>query len=234
MHSNQPQISVIIPVLNEEDLVITQHRAIKEASTTNRPLEIIYVDGGSTDQTIVKTKELQARLLHSDRGRAKQMNLGAEEARGDILYFLHADTLPPKGFDQSIIDAADNGVKAGSFRMKFDSNSTFLRFFAWFTRFNHWLCRGGDQSIFISKDYFKTSGGFDEDYMIYEDLEFIKRLYRQGLFKVLPDYVVTSARKYNQLGKYRLQYHFAVIHLKNYLGKSPEEIYDYYKRYIQS
>ena len=234
MNNSNQSISVIIPVLNEQELVVPQYNAIREASSSNGLLEIIYVDGGSTDQTLTRLGGLNARALKSTRGRALQMNLGAKEANGDILYFLHADTLPPKGFDQVIIDACNKGITAGCFRMKFDSPSWFLGFFAWFTRFNPWLCRGGDQSLFINREQFNSNKGFNEDYMVYEDLEFIGRLYQRSKFQVLPQNVITSARKYNQLGKYRLQFHFAVIHLKNYLGASPEAIYNYYKRHIHS
>ena len=234
MNSNHRRISIIIPVLNEEDLVIPHYRSIRDACTGDGVIEIIYVDGGSTDQTTLKIKELHARVLQSAKGRAKQMNLGARKAKGNILYFLHADTLPPAGFDQIIINAVNKGLEAGCFRMKFDSDSAFLGFFAWFTRFNHWLCRGGDQSPFIRRKHFQSLGGFNEEYAVYEDLEFVGRLYRRGGFEVLREYVITSARKYNKIGKYRLQYHFAVIHLKNYLGASPENIYRYYKRHIHS
>ena len=234
MNSNKQRISVIIPVLNEEDLLISHHEAIREASTANSILEIIYVDGGSSDKTTERAEQAGALLIRSEKGRAKQMNRGAREAKGDILYFLHADTLPPTGFDQAIINAMNQGAGAGCFRMRFDSKSSFLGFFAWFTRFNHWLCRGGDQSLFISRQHFQTMDGFNESYMVYEDLEFIGRLYKNGQFKVLPDYVITSPRKYEQLGKYRLQFHFAVIHLKHYLGASPDAIYNYYKRYIHT
>lgn len=234
MNSNPRRISVIVPVLNEQELVEPLEAAIRRATTSDGVLEIIYIDGGSSDHTVDRAKHLEARILQSEKGRARQMNTGARVARGDILYFLHADTLPPKGFDQAIISAVNDGMEAGCFRMKFDSNSWFLGFFAWFTRFNHWLCRGGDQSLFISQESFKDLGGFKENYLIYEDLEFIGRIYRKGQFKILPDYVVTSARKYDQVGKFRLQYHFAIIHLKNYLGASPETIYSYYKRHIHS
>ncbi|MBT8321485.1 MAG: TIGR04283 family arsenosugar biosynthesis glycosyltransferase [Eudoraea sp.] len=234
MNSNPRRISVIVPVLNEQELVEPLEAAIRRATTSDGVLEIIYIDGGSSDHTVDRAKHLEARILQCEKGRARQMNTGARVARGDILYFLHADTLPPKGFDQAIISAVNAGMEAGCFRMKFDSNSWFLGFFAWFTRFNHWLCRGGDQSLFISQESFKDLGGFKENYLIYEDLEFIGRIYRKGQFKILPDYVVTSARKYDQVGKFRLQYHFAIIHLKNYLGASPETIYSYYKRHIHS
>ena len=234
MNNNNHLISVIIPVLNEEDLVVRQHAEILKASTSGSTLEIIYVDGGSEDQTAIRAKELETEVLISEKGRARQMNLGAKKAKGNILYFLHADTLPPQDFDQIIINALSNGTNAGCFRMKFDSDNWFLSFFAWFTRFNHWLCRGGDQSLFISREQFENLGGFNEDYAVYEDLEFIGRIYQSSKFKVMPQQVITSARKYNQVGQYKLQYHFAVIHLKSYLGASPEALYDYYKRHIQS
>ena len=234
MNSNPRRISVIVPVLNEQELVIPLEETIRRATTADGVLEIVFVDGGSSDNTVSQAAKLDAQVLESAKGRAKQMNLGAREAKGDILYFLHADTLPPFGFDQAIINAVDAGMEAGCFRMKFDSSSRFLSFFAWFTRFNHWLCRGGDQSLFIKHSHFNDLRGFDENYQVYEDLEFIGRLYQKMKFKVLPQYVLTSARKYEQVGKYRLQYHFAVIHLKNYLGASPEAIYAYYHRYILS
>lgn len=116
--------------------------------------------------------------------------------------------------------------------MKFDTSKIFLQFFAWFSRVNHKLCRGGDQSLFVEKELFQKTKGFNEDYIIYEDTEFIGRLYKTTKFTVLPQYVITSARKYEQLGTVRLQYHFGMIHLKSLLGFGPEKLYDYYKKNI--
>jgi len=154
------------------------------------------------------------------------------EAKGEILYFLHADTLPPRGFDKSIVKAIQNDYETGCFQMSFDSDSLFLKFFAWFTRVNHTICRGGDQSLFITKELFTKIKGFNEDYIVYEDNELIERLYKKTYFKILPEKVKTSARKYEERGTIKLQYHFGVIHLKNLLGASPEKLYDYYKRKI--
>ena len=232
MKQNNPQLSIIIPVLNEEDAIDTFLRSLKEHSTAENINEILVVDGGSEDATISLAANHDVTVLRSQKGRAKQMNLGAKNASGEILYFIHVDTLPPKDFDKSIIEAVLNKNEVGCFQMKFDSNSRFLGFFAWFTRVNIQLCRGGDQSLFITKNLFEKSGGFDENYVVYEDNEFIGRLYEIGPFKILPRHVKTSARRYEERGEVALQYHFGMIHLKNYLGAGPEQLYDYYKRKI--
>jgi rSAM/selenodomain-associated transferase 2 len=232
MKPNNPQISIIIPVLNEEESIAKMLGYLRVNSSSKNIREILIVDGGSQDATISIASNYDVNVLNSSKGRAKQMNLGAKKAKGDILYFLHVDTLPPKDFDQSIIDAILNKNKAGCFQMKFDSNSNFLQFFAWFSRLNIKICRGGDQSLFITKNIFKKSGGFNEDYFIYEDNEFIGRLYEMIPFKILPLYVKTSARRYEEKGAMALQYHFGIIHLKNYFGAGPEKLYDYYKRKI--
>ena len=114
--------------------------------------------------------------------------------------------------------------------MQFDSQNLILQFFGWLSRINHTLCRGGDQSLFITKSLFEKSDGFNENYLIYEDSEFISRLYQKTNFKILPQKVITSARKYRQKGWLRVQFHFGIIHLKNYLGATPDELYNYYSK----
>ena len=232
MKQSNEKISILIPVLNEEQGLGAVLKHLNASITSFQVEEIICIDGGSTDNTIAIAKSLGAAVVPSERGRAKQMNTGAKNAKGSILYFLHADTLPPKGFDQIILDAVEKGSESGCFRMKFDSKNPILRFFAWLTRINHTLCRGGDQSLFIKKELFESTNGFDENYFIYEDTEFIQRLYSQTDFKILPDYVITSARKYRDKGWFKVQFHFAMIHLKNYLGAGPEELYRYYQKNI--
>jgi rSAM/selenodomain-associated transferase 2 len=232
MKQNNPKISIIIPVLNEATSIEQILRYLKKNSSKHQIKEILVVDGGSTDKTSEIALAQEVSVLYAPKGRAKQMNFGAEHAKGDILYFLHVDTLPPINFDLSIVEAFRNGNKAGCFQMKFDSKSRFLNFFAWFTRINHKLCRGGDQSLFISKSLFEQSGGFNENYLVYEDNEFIGRLYKMVAFKILARHVKTSARRYEKRGEVILQYHFGMIHLKNYFGAGPEQLHDYYKRKI--
>ncbi|MEA1785583.1 TIGR04283 family arsenosugar biosynthesis glycosyltransferase [Arenibacter sp. GZD96] len=227
-------ISVIIPVLNEEAYIGTLLSYIQENSSAKHIKEIIVVDGGSTDATAAIASDYGARVITSSKGRAKQLNTGAKHAQGGVLYFLHVDTFPPKDFDQTILSAVNEGHKAGCFQMKFDSKSRFLRFFAWFTKVNHTLCRGGDQSLFITRAFFQATGGYNEAYQIFEDNELIIRIYKMTPFKILPRYVQTSARRYEKNGVVRLQYHFGVIHFKNCIGAGPEQLYAYYKRHVWS
>ena len=226
------KISIVIPVFNEEAYIgrLLEHLNLNTSKKDIK--EIVVVDGGSTDRPISIAKRYGATLINSEKGRARQMNVGAEIASGDIIYFLHVDTLPPKFFTLSILKAIEKGHGAGCFRMRFDSGHLFLKLFAWCTRINYLICRGGDQSLFILKSVFETTEGFNEDYIIYEDIEFIGRLYSKTKFKILPQYVQTSARRYREKGLMRLQYHFGIIHLKNYLGVGPEDLYDYYRRKI--
>lgn len=227
-------ISIVIPVFNEEETIGSLLQHLQQQAAHKEAMEILVIDGGSTDATVQIAEAYGATVVHSAKGKAKQMNLGATYAKGIILYFLHADTFPPAQFDTAITSAVEKDEKAGCFRLQFNSPSRFLSFFSWFTRFNVPLCRGGDQSLFITKNLFKELGGYNDSYRIYEDNEFIGRLYRQASFKVLPLKVLTSARKYEVNGTWALQYHFTVIHLKKFLGASPEKLYAYYHKNIQS
>lgn len=226
-------ISVIIPILNEEATIGNLLWYLRQKVASKAIREIIVVDGGSKDGSVAVVEAYDnVRIVHAPKGRAKQMNRGASLARGPILYFLHADTHPPEDFAPWIEKAVALGSEAGCFRMRFDSDSKFLGFFAWFSRINLRICRGGDQSLYITRDLFQRLGGFNERYRIYEDSEFIGRIYRNTKFMVLPREVVTSARKYKQVGTVRLQYHFGMIHLKNFLGADPSNLYAYYRKKI--
>ncbi len=171
-------------------------------------------------------------LLYSDRGRAKQMNLGAKKAKGDILYFLHSDSFPPKNFDSLIISEVEKGNLAGCFKMKFESDHWWLKLAGWLTQFNSRACRGGDQSQFITKSLFRELHGFDERYIIYEDIDLINKLYKRKQFVVIKEWLTTSSRKYQKNGIWKLQYHFWVIYIKKWFGASPEELHKYYLKNI--
>lgn len=224
-------LSIIIPVLNEEENLKVLLPYLKNNSFKIN--EIIVVDGGSIDASIKVAKNESAILFCSEKGRAKQMNAGAKQANGDILYFLHADSFPPKGFDQYIIDEVKKGNKAGCFQMRFDHKHWWLRLASWLTKFSWRASRGGDQSQFITRSLFDEIGGYDESYIIYEDNILINELYKRKQFVVIPHWLTTSARRYEEAGIWKLQYHFWAIYVKKWFGASADDIYQYYLKHIK-
>ncbi len=228
-----PRISIIIPTLNEQDGILNLLTYLKKCSDQGNIADIIVADGGSTDDTLLEANKLSGiRMLQAPKGRSRQMNAGARCACGDILYFLHADSVPPPHFDRDIIKAVSQGRPAGCFRMKFDSTHPVLVFSQWFTRFNYKGFRGGDQSLFITKRLFEDLGGFNENFRVYEDCEFIGRVYKKASFRVIPRTLTTSARRYRKKGTIAIQYHFTVIHLKRFCGASAESLRRYYEEYV--
>lgn len=233
------KISIIIPILNESKTIVSLLQYLIINSSSTNISEIIVVDGGSKDESFKLVSDFnllndKVILMSSERGRATQMNLGKQKATGTILYFLHADSFPPNGFDQLIINEVKKGNLAGCFKMKFNHHHWWLRLASWLTKFQWRACRGGDQSQYITKELFKEIGGFNEHYMIYEDNLLINELYKRNLFKVIQKSIVTSARLYERKGIWTLQYHFFTIYLKRWMGASAEDIYNYYKKHIAS
>ena len=171
------KISIVIPVLNEETTIGKLLIHLIENSSNSNISEIFVVDGGSIDKTKkvvsniassggersqkgVNSTRPEIFLLNSSKGRAKQMNIGAKKASGNILYFLHADSFPPKDFDKHIISEIEKENLAGCFKMKFDHPHWWLRLASWLTQFRWRACRGGDQSQFITKELFEELGHF--------------------------------------------------------------------------
>ena len=233
------KISIIIPILNEANSIVLLLQHLIDNSSSTSISEIIVVDGGSKDESFKMVSEFlllnnKVVLISSERGRAKQMNLGKQKATGTILYFLHADSFPPSDFDQLIINEVEKGNLAGCFKMKFDHQHWWLQLASWLTQFKWRACRGGDQSQYITKILFDEIGGYDERFMIYEDNILINELYKINQFKVIQKPIVTSARLYERKGIWTLQYHFWTIYIKRWIGASPEEIYKYYNKYITS
>jgi rSAM/selenodomain-associated transferase 2 len=219
-------ISAIVPTLNEQKNL---ERTLKLLNKSEWVKEIIVVDGGSDDETVQKAIDFGAKVIPSGKGRAIQMNRGASQAKQPILYFIHADTLPPEGFDSDIIRTLSKGVEAGCFRLEFDMKHWFLRISAFFTRFSSSYFRFGDQSLFISKRLFHKNHGFDESRIILEDQDLVKRVARESRFIVLPKKVITSARKYKEHGIFRTQFKYLLICLHYWLGGTPQQSFNFYQ-----
>ncbi|MBD3749110.1 MAG: TIGR04283 family arsenosugar biosynthesis glycosyltransferase [Sphingobacteriales bacterium] len=189
-------ISIIIPTYNEEEHISNLIQHLQKTSYQN--YEIIISDAGSTDATKQKVENHEAIfLLSSEKGRAKQMNFAASKAKGDILYFVHADTLPPLSFAEDILEAIKEGYDIGCYRFKFNSNKIMLKVNSYFTRFDRLMFRGGDQSLFISKKLFQELNGYCEQHKVMEDYDIIIRARKKYAFKIIPNDVLVSARKYD-------------------------------------
>ncbi len=198
------KISIIIPTLNEVQNI---NKLLPFLFENGKDVvhEIIVADAESEDKTGFFAQKLGAKVITSPSGRAKQMNRAAAVAEGNILYFVHADTLPPQHFASSILAAFEKGKIAGCFPFVFDSPSFLLKINAYCTRLPFLWCRGGDQTLFIAKDFFEKLGGFDEKYSIMEEYDFIIRAKKYQPFHILKGNVLVSARKYEENGYFRVQ-----------------------------
>lgn len=225
-------ISIIIPTYNEAAHIATTIQWLKQEPELIT--EIIVSDGGSRDGTLETATRAGAIAVSSPaKGRAAQMNYGASLAKGSVLYFLHADTLPPAGFTTDIMHALNNHYGAGCFMLAFDHRHWFLQANCWFTRFDVNAIRFGDQSLFADKKLFDRAGGFCERHIVLEDQEIIKRLKRLSRFTVIKKPVLTSARKYLENGIYKTQAIFFIIYFMYRLGCSQQRLLQTYRRLIR-
>lgn len=227
-------ISIIIPTYNEEENIADTILEIKKRDNESLISEIIVSDGQSTDKTLLVASNAGATVVASPKkGRSAQMNYGASLAKGEILYFLHADSIPPEDFTKNIVDAFEKNYIAGCFRLAFDYPHWFLKANCWFTRFDVNAIRFGDQSLFVTKNVFEKCGGFDENLLMMEDQEIIHRIKKQGKFTVMNGAMITSARKYLDNGIYRMQFIFFRIWIVYYLGYSQEYLLKLHRKLIK-
>ncbi|SDX57941.1 TIGR04283 family arsenosugar biosynthesis glycosyltransferase [Hymenobacter psychrophilus] len=227
-------VSIIIPTFNEGSHIGRLLAHLRAICGPDAAVEIVVADGGSSDATATEAAAHGARVLACPRrGRAAQLNHGAAHARGQLLYFLHADSLPPATLLPDLRAAVAAGAAAGCYRLRFDEPHWFLAANAWFTRFNFNGIRYGDQSLFVQRAVFGQAGGYCEQLQLLEDQEIVGRLRRCGPFRVLPGYIITSARRYRRNGIYRLQGIFALVTGLYWLGVSQPRLVRVYKRLVR-
>ncbi len=197
---DRPVVSVVVPARNEAGSV---QAAIRSADVAGA--EVLVVDGRSADGTADLAAEAGARVLQSPPGRARQQNAGAAAARGDVLLFLHADSTLPDGWEVDVFEALlDPQTVGGGFEWTTDQNSPYLRMakFLVHLRTTYLHEPWGDQAIFARRADFVALGGFP-DVAIAEDRDFVRALRRRGRLASIPKPVVTSARRWRELGTIR-------------------------------
>ena len=211
---SQPVISLILPVLNEAPILPEALSGLPQAAD----LEIILVDGGSTDATReVAARFPRVRWVSAPRGRGVQMNAGARLARGDFFVFLHIDTILITDHLAALRQAVlDPRVGAGAFELRLTPPTPFLRFIAWGANWRSRLFRlpYGDQAIFVRRDLFLALGGFAHCHP--EDLDLVLRLRRLTRVRLLTPPVSSSGRRWLKHGSLRTSgYHwvFLIRHL---------------------
>lgn len=222
------QISIIIPALNEAGTIAKTLSQLECATH----LEVVVVDGGSKDDTVELARSHGAKVIQSHAGKAVQMNAGAAAAAGDILLFLHADTLLPVEFSDQIVAALNqNGVVAGAFRLSIDSTVAGIRIIEHMANWRSRLLQlpYGDQALFVKKSLFEEIGGF-ADLPIMEDYILVRRLKRKGKIILLSAAVVTSPRRWLHLGILKTWLINQLIVIAYYLGASPEQLTRLYRR----
>lgn len=220
-------VSIIIPTLNEEACIIKTLNHVVEQEGS---FEVIVTDGGSTDKTleIVQTFPV-VKVIRAPQGRAYQMNEGAKLAKGDILLFLHADTLLLASSIEKVKNVMHNKqVVGGSFFLQFNIDSPFYKLYSYFSKINHLLFTYGDQAIFIRREIFEDLNGYKEIALM-EDVEIQQRLRSKGKFVKLNYPVITSARRFVRKGVILQQFYNVVLVLLFLVGIKASTLKRYYK-----
>ncbi len=218
------RVSVIIPTLDEAEHLPSVVAALRRAPELH---EIIVADGGSGDGTPALARALGAALVTSERGRGLQLRTGAARATGEILLFLHADSIFPSGGLAAIGAALDRDprIPGGNFLTVFDGESGFAR---WLTGFYAWLRRFalyyGDSGIYVRRAVYERLGGF-KPMPLMEDYDFVRRLERAGpTIRIDDPPLVTSSRKFAGRRPVAIFCGWSVVHLLYWFGVSPQRL----------
>lgn len=227
MKFGESMVSIIIPVLNEERNI---EKLLIQINELKGHKEVIVVDGGSKDKT-VEIALKHAKVIQSEKGRANQMNKGACTAQGDILWFVHSDSIVDSKSLDKIEETIKSGYIGGGFSLYFyDYTSVFMKFVS---TTSNWRARSiglffGDQGIFVTKEIFDLIGRYPR-IEIMEDWELSKRLRKTGRMKMLRDPIGTSARRFKNGGPLRTLLLMHKIKILHVLGVSSSKLIKLYR-----
>jgi len=225
---DSPKLSIIIPVLNEADFISGQLERLRNVPNA----EIIIADGGSSDSSLEVARRFGAKVLSIPECRSEAMNKAAAAAKGDILLFLHADTVLPVNFHDIIRNTVvKNGFSGGAFGFKINGTRRAFRIIDGLVRLRLTLfgLPYGDQGIFTTRRAFRRIGGFRK-MEIMEDYEFVKRLKRHGKLYIAKASVRVSPRRWESLGVCRTTIVNQLTILAYCLGVSTKIIARWYRK----
>ena len=218
------KLSIIMPVLNEGEGIAAALDAL--AVLRSLGTEVMVVDGGSRDATIQRARLRADRVIAAPRGRALQMNAGAENASGDVLLFLHADTRLPADADHVVLNGLERSRRVwGRFDVEIEGWSPLLRIIAGVMNLRSRLTgvATGDQAIFARRDAFQAAGGFPAIPLM-EDIELCKRLKRLSRPLCLRERVITSGRRWEKHGVLNTIVLMWRLRLAYFCGADPKEL----------
>ncbi len=227
----KPFLSIILPVLDEQERINSAVELILR-SCSDASVEIIVVDGDLRGETIRRIRRPGVITAIAEKGRAHQMNRGAELASGKILLFLHADTVLPDDALSRIAEAmSDERLQAGAFDLGIDSMRAVFRITEQYVRLRTRLTRipFGDQAIFIRRDYFCRIGGY-RTIALMEDVELMRRIKKRGdRICIIPEKVTTSARRWEREGILFCTIRNWALQIAYLLGVSPDRLKRWYQ-----
>jgi rSAM/selenodomain-associated transferase 2 len=222
------EISIIIPTLNEEAGIIS---FLIDLQPLRTHCELIVVDGGSDDNTVMLAESYVDVVIKSGKGRAMQMNAGAAAATAPILLFLHADTQLPDDAIEKINFAREQGYVWGRFDVTLTGNLIMLNVVAWLmnTRSRWTGIATGDQAIFVKKTVFDRINGF-ANIALMEDIDLSTRLKQQGKPCCVKSKVTTSGRRWIQFGIVKTIGLMWWLRLRYFFGAKPEHLAQLYRK----
>jgi rSAM/selenodomain-associated transferase 2 len=226
------RLSVIVPTLNEG----LQLPGLIDRLRTEAPgVEVIVADGGSRDATCAVAEGLADGVIKTEAGRARQQNAGARRATRGILWFLHADCLPPDGFAEAIAGCIDAGAVGGCFQLRLPGRDAILRINDQLGNLAVDLVgvAYGDHGIFCTRKAFERTGGFPAQ-DLFEDADFYRALRRIGPVRQLRAKLQASSRRYRQYGPVRTTAVFLLLTALYVLNLPRPALARVYRRFFKA
>ncbi len=225
------KISIILPVWNER-FIINDILDRLSAQRSDGGFEVIVVDGSPEGETINAVQKEEVKKVIAEKGRAKQMNKGASLASGEVLLFLHADTVLPDSALRRISSAMEKGdFVGGAFDLGIQSHRPVFRLIENAASLRSRITRMpyGDQAIFVRKEYFDAIGGFREIPLM-EDVELMRRIKRSGdKILIIDEKVLTSPRRWEKEGILSCTLRNWILITLYFLGVPPDKLAKFYK-----